>query len=129
MPLVRVDVLEGRTDEEIRTLLDTVQEVIEDVFAAPPRDRYQVLTEHRPGHLVLQDSGLGIERTDRVVLVQVVQQGRSQEQKQALYARLAERLQESIGLRPEDLVVSVTENAREDWSFGHGVAQFVEGQL
>lgn len=129
MPLVRVDVLEGRSDEEVRTLLDTVQEVMEEVFAAPPRDRYQVLTEHRPGHLVLQDSGLGIERTDRVVLVQVVQQGRSQEQKQALYARLAERLQERTGLRPEDLVVSVTENAREDWSFGHGVAQFVEGRL
>jgi phenylpyruvate tautomerase PptA (4-oxalocrotonate tautomerase family) len=105
VPLVRVDVLEGRSDEEVRTLLDTVQEVMEEVFAAPPRDRYQVLTEHRPGHLVLQDSGLGIERTDRMVLVQVVQQGRSQEQKQALYARLAERLQERTGLRPEDLVV------------------------
>ena len=129
MPLVRVDVLEGRTDEEVRTLLDTVQEVMEEVFAAPPRDRYQVLTEHRPGRLVLQDSGLDIERTDRMVLVQVVQQGRSQEQKQALYARLAERLQESTGLRPEDLVVSVTENAREDWSFGNGAAQFVKGLL
>ena len=54
---------------------------------------------------------------------------RIQQQKQALYARLAERLQESTGLRPEDLVVSVTENAREDWSFGNGVAQFVVGQL
>ena len=129
MPLVRVDVLAGRTDEEVRSLLVSVQEVMEEVFAAPPRDRYQVLTEHQPGRLVLQDSGLGIERTDQMVLVQVVQQGRSQEQKQALYARLAERLQESTGLRPEDLVVSVTENAREDWSFGNGVAQFVKGIL
>lgn len=129
MPLVRVDVLEGWSDEEVRALLDTVQEVMEEVFAAPPRDRYQVLTEHRPGQLVLQDSGLGIERTDRMVLVSVVQQGRTTEQKQALYARLAERLGERVGLRPDDLVVSVTENSRADWSFGHGVAQFVEGQL
>ena len=129
MPLVRVDVVEGRTDEEVRTLLDAIQEVMEDVFAAPPRDRYQVLTEHPSGHLVLEDTGLGIERTDGRVLVQVVQQGRSEAQKKALYAALARRLGEATGLRPEDLVVSVTENTREDWSFGYGVAQFLDGTL
>jgi len=63
------------------------------------------------------------------VLVSVVQQGRTTEQKQALYARLAERLKERIGLRPEDLVVSLTGNSQADWSFGNGVAQFVEGML
>ncbi len=129
MPLVRVDVVEGRTDDEVRALLDTVQEVMEADFAAPPRDRYQVLTEHRPGRLVLQDTGLGLERSDRVVLVSVVQQGRSEEQKKALYAGLARRLEEEVGLSPSDLVVSVTENTRADWSFGLGRAQFLDGTL
>ena len=129
MPLVRVDVVEGRTGEEVRALLDAIQQVMEDVFAAPPRDRYQVLTEHPSGHLVLEDTGLGIERTDRRVLVQVVQQGRSEAQKKALYAALSRRLGEATGLRPEDLVVSVTENTREDWSFGYGRAQFLDGTL
>ena len=129
MPLVRIDLVEGRTDEEVATLADTVQEVMEEVFAAPPRDRYQVITEHRPGRLVLQDTGLGFERTDKVVLVSVVQQGRSTEQKQALYAALAARLEDKTGLAPTDLVVSVSENTRADWSFGLGRAQFVEGQL
>jgi phenylpyruvate tautomerase PptA (4-oxalocrotonate tautomerase family) len=129
MPLVRVDVFEGRSDDEIRDLLGTIQEVLEEVFAAPPRDRYQVLTEHRPGHLVLEDTGLGIERSDRVVLVQVVQQGRTAEQKKKLYTTLAQRLEKTIGLRGEDLVVSVTENTRADWSFGFGRAQFLDGDL
>jgi phenylpyruvate tautomerase PptA (4-oxalocrotonate tautomerase family) len=129
VPLVRIDLVEGRTDAEVATLADTVQEVMETVFAAPPRDRYQVITEHRPGRLVLQDTGLGFERTDRVVLVAVVQQGRTTAQKQALYAALAERLQDKTGLAPTDLVVSVTENTRADWSFGLGRAQFVEGEL
>ena len=129
MPLVRIDLVQGRTDEEVATLADTVQEVLEDVFAAPPRDRYQVITEHRPGRLVLEDTGLGFERTDRVVLVQVVQQGRTVEQKRALYAALAERLEAKTGLAPTDLVVSVSENTRADWSFGMGRAQFVEGEL
>jgi phenylpyruvate tautomerase PptA (4-oxalocrotonate tautomerase family) len=129
MPLVHVDVFEGRSDDEIRELLGTIQEVLEEVFAAPPRDRYQVLTEHRPGHLVLEDTGLGIERSDRVVLVQVVQQGRTAEQKKKLYATLAQRLENTIGLSGEDLIVSVTENTRADWSFGFGRAQFLEGDL
>jgi len=129
VPLVRIDLVEGRTDEEVATLADTVQEVMEEVFAAPPRDRYQVISEHRPGRLVLQDTGLGFDRTDRVVLVQVVQQGRTTAQKQALYAALAERLEDKTGLAPTDLVVSVSENTRADWSFGMGRAQFVEGDL
>ncbi len=129
MPLVRIDVLEGRSEEELRRLLDTVQEVMESDFEAPPRDRYQVLTEHPPGHLVLQDSGLGIDRSDRMVLVEVVQQGRSEAQKRALYASLARRLNEEVGLAPADLVVSISENTKADWSFGFGVAQFLEGEL
>ena len=129
MPLVRIDVLEGRSEEELQRLLDTVQEVMQSDFEAPPRDRYQVLTEHPPGRLVLQDSGLGIDRSDKVVLVQVVQQGRSEAQKKALYEGLARRLHEEVGLAPEDLVVSVSENTQADWSFGFGVAQFLEGEL
>jgi phenylpyruvate tautomerase PptA (4-oxalocrotonate tautomerase family) len=130
MPLVRIDVVEGRrTSAELRLLADAVQEVMLEVFAAPPGDRYQVITEHRPGQLICEDTGLGIERTDDLVVLQVFQQGRSEEQKRALYAGLARRLEESTGLSPSDLVVSVATNTREDWSFGLGRAQFLEGDL
>ena len=130
MPLVRIDVVEGRrTPDELRLLADTVQEVMLDVFAAPPGDRYQVITEHRPGQLICEDTGLGIERTDDLVVLQVFQQGRSEEQKRALYAELAESLKGVTGLAPSDLIVSVMGNSREDWSFGLGRAQFLEGDL
>ena len=130
MPLVRIDVVEGRRDpEQLRLLADTVQEVLLDVFAAPPRDRYQVITERRPGQLICEDTGLGIERTDDLVVLQVFQQGRSAEQKRALYAGLCRRLGEVTGLPAGDLVVSVLGNTREDWSFGLGRAQFLDGDL
>ncbi|MCH1866274.1 tautomerase family protein [Nocardioides sp. CFH 31398] len=129
MPLVRIDLETGRTDEEIRLLADVVQECMLDVFAAPPRDRYQVITEHPPGRIILEDTGLGYERTSQQVVVHVFQQGRSTEQKQALYAALAERLEERCGLRGEDLLVSVAEVGRDDWSFGRGRAQFLTGEL
>ncbi len=129
MPLVRIDVIEGRTDAELRTLADTVQEVMLDVFAAPARDRYQVIHEHRPGRIIAEDTGLGLERTDGIVVIHVTQQGRDDEQKQALYAALADRLEAEAGVRPEDLVVSVVANTPADWSFGLGRAQFLTGEL
>jgi phenylpyruvate tautomerase PptA (4-oxalocrotonate tautomerase family) len=129
MPLVRIDVVEGRSPAELRRLADVVQEVMEEVFAAPPRDRYQVVDEHPSSHLILSDTGLGFERTDDRVLVHVFQQGRSDEQKKALYARLAERLGSDCGVAATDLVVSVSANTQADWSFGLGRAQFLEGDL
>jgi phenylpyruvate tautomerase PptA (4-oxalocrotonate tautomerase family) len=129
MPLVRINVVEGRSEEELRELADAVQEVMLDVFAAPERDRYQVIHEHKPGRIIAEDTGLGLERTDAVVIIQVTHQGRTEAQKKALYAGLAERLRERTGLAPSDLMVCVTENTRADWSFGMGRAQFLEGDL
>lgn len=130
MPLVHLHVIEGRrTPEQLREVADTVQDVMLEHFAAPPRDRYQLITEHKPGQIIAEDTGLGLERTDDLLVVQVVQQGRELEQKQALYHHLAEQLEERTGLAPSDLIVSVVANSPEDWSFGNGVAQFVEGLL
>ncbi|MCW2810984.1 MAG: 4-oxalocrotonate tautomerase [Friedmanniella sp.] len=129
MPLVRIDVQTGRTPAELRRIADTVQEVMLDVFAAPPRDRYQIITEHAPGQIIAEDTGLGLERSDGVTVIQIFQQGRSTDQKKAAYAELARRLEAECGVRPEDLIVSVTANEPADWSFGLGRAQFLEGDL
>lgn len=83
MPLVRIDVQTGRTPAELRRLADVVQEVMLDVLAAPPRDRYQILTEHPLGQIIAEDTGLGLERSDGVTVVQIVQQGLGAEQKKA----------------------------------------------
>lgn len=129
MPLVRIDVQQGRSPAELRQLADTVQTVMLDVFAAPPADRYQIITEHPVGHIIAEDTGLGFERSDDLVVLQIFQQGRSTEQKKAVYAELARRLEAECGVRPEDLIVSVTANKQADWSFGRGRAQFLEGDL
>ena len=129
MPLVRIDLQKGRTPEEVRRLADTIQDVMLDVFAAPPRDRYQIITEHDEGQIIAEDTGLGLERTDRIVIIQIFQQGRSTEEKVAAYAELAKRLEAECDVRPEDLIISVVANRHVDWSFGLGEAQFMDGKL
>jgi len=129
MPLVRIDVQKGRTPEELRKLADTIQDVMLDVFAAPPSDRYQIITEHDEGQIIAEDTGLGMKRSDGIVIIQIFQQGRSTEQKVAAYAELAKRLDAECGVRPEDLIISMNANRHVDWSFGLGRAQFIDGSL
>ena len=129
MPLVRIDVQQGRSPEELRKLADVVQDVMLDVFAAPERDRYQIITEHPVGHIIAEDTNLGLVRTDGLVVLQIFQQGRSTDQKKTAYAHLAERLEAECGVRPADLIISVMANTHADWSFGLGRAQFLEGDL
>lgn len=129
MPLVRIDLQEGRSAAEVRRIADVIQEVMLQVFAAPPRDRYQIVTEHPVGQIIAEDTGLGFERTDGVMIIQIVQQGRSAAQKQAAYAELARRLEQDCGVAPTDLIISVVANDRADWSFGLGRAQFLDGDL
>ncbi|MCW2672421.1 MAG: 4-oxalocrotonate tautomerase [Frankiales bacterium] len=129
MPLVRIDLIEGRSAEQLAVLADTVYDVERDVFAAPDDDRYIIITEHKPGRMILGSTGLGYQRSPEAMVIQFTEQGRDREQKEALYRTLAERLHDAIGLRGEDLIVSVVANKGEDWSFGLGHAQFLTGEL
>jgi len=68
---------------------------------------------------------LDIARSDDVTLVQItLSTGRSLELKKALYARMADLLEKSPGLRKQDLFVSLLEVSKENWSFGNGIAQY-----
>jgi hypothetical protein len=129
MPLLYFNVLEGRTDSELKTMLDAAHRAMLAAFKVPPRDRYQIVNEYKPSRMVVEDTGLGIPRTDKVVVVQVVSRPRGKEAKQNFYRLLTEELQKSCGIAPSDVMISMVENSDEDWSFGLGRAQFLEGDL
>ena len=126
MPLVRIDIVEGRTELELSLLVDAIQQVLIETFETPVLDRYQIIHEHKQGTIKALDTGLEYQRTDKIVILQITQQGRSTQQKKAMYASMSRNL-EKIGIPPTDLIISVVENKKEDWSFGLGRAQFLEG--
>jgi len=128
MPLIRISLREGKPAAYRRAIADAVHRAMVETIDVPPLDRFQVITEHPADGLVYDPAYLGIQRTDAVVLVQItLNAGRSVEKKKALYARMADLLAESPGLRREDVFVSLVEVARENWSFGNGVAQYASG--
>jgi hypothetical protein len=129
MPLIRIDVTEGRSEAEIKSLMDTVQDCVITAFKVPIKDRYQIMTEHKPGRMVLLDTGLGFERTDQAIVIQVFTSPRTTVNKTKLYRLLAEQLEKNCGLNPKELLVSVVTNTDVDWSFGFGKTQYLTGEL
>lgn len=129
MPLLKFTVQQERTPQQIRQLLDSAHAAVVEAFSIPDRDRYQIVNVREPGQVIALDTGLGIDRSERLVIIEIVSRRRSVAQKQRLYELLAEYLQRDCGLDPDDLIVSIIENEDSDWSFGKGRAQFLTGEL
>jgi len=125
MPLVRIDVAQGRSGEQLRAISDGVHRAMVEAVGVPALDRFQVIAEHPPDRLIFDPEYLGIHRSPGVVFVQItLNAGRTLDQKRALFAAIARNLVAAAGVRSEDIVVSLVEVAKENWSFGNGVAQY-----
>jgi phenylpyruvate tautomerase PptA (4-oxalocrotonate tautomerase family) len=115
----------GRNAAERRRIGDCVHEALVATANVPPDDRFQTIQEVEADGLIFDPGYLGIERTGNVVFVQIFMNlGRTVEIKKALYAEIARRLQQGVGLRPEDLLVNLVEVPRENWSFGKGAMSY-----
>ena len=129
MPLLQFDLIEGRTESEVKTLLDAAHRAVLTAFGVPARDRYQIVHENKRYQMLFEDTGLGLTRSDSLVMVRVYTSPRSREQKQHFMAELARELESSSGVRGSDLMISFITNEKGDWSFAHGVAQYLTGEL
>ncbi|MFM2480264.1 tautomerase family protein [Celerinatantimonas sp. YJH-8] len=129
MPLLHFDMIEGRSESEVQAILDTAHEVVLNVFKVPVRDRYQIVYEHKRYQMVFEDTGLGFERSDNLIMVRVFTSPRSEEQKLQFMKELAEALEAKCGIQGTDLMIAFFMNTRDDWSFGFGEAQYHTGTL
>jgi 4-oxalocrotonate tautomerase len=97
-----------------------------DTFGVPKDDRFMIVNEHEADNFVHAESYLGIVYTDDLVMIQITANDtRTIEQKQAFFARVAELLAASPGLRKGDVWINLVEVKKENWSFGNGIAQYV----
>lgn len=125
MPLARIDLAVGKSDEYRANLGDVVYQAMLSTLNVPKDDRFQVINEHSAANLIADKTYLGIQRTDDVVLIQVtLNAGRTTDMKKAFYKAVADGLHERIGLRREDVFISLVEVSKENWSFGNGEAQY-----
>ena len=127
MPLVRISLRQGKSPAYMAAVGESIHRAMVETINVPAADRFQVFTEHAPEGLVYDPGYLGIERSDEVVVIQItLNSGRTLDQKRALYHALAERLAKDPGLRKEDVLVSLVEVPKENWSFGNGEASYAK---
>jgi phenylpyruvate tautomerase PptA (4-oxalocrotonate tautomerase family) len=126
MPLVRIDLLEGKTPEYRMQVGEIVYQALLEAFSVPRNDRFQVITEHPRAGLQFDRDYLGVHRTEDCIFLQItLNSGRTVEMKQRFYKAVADGLHEILKLRREDVLINLVEVPKENWSFGNGEAQYV----
>jgi predicted RNA methylase len=111
-----VSLRRGKPAAYHQAIFDGVYRAMRETFNVPEDDRFMVITEHDASTFSVSPTYFGIARSDDVVIIL--------EQKQALYRRIVELLLEDPGVRPEDVFINLVEVLPENWSFGHGIAQY-----
>ena len=124
MPFARIDIRKGKQPAYRQEIGRVVYEALVSV-GVPPKDRFQVINEHDAGNFLFDADYLGIHRSDDLVMIQITwNEGRTVEQKKALFKAIADGLNAAIGLRREDVLIDLIEVKKENWSFGNGIAQY-----
>ena len=125
MPLVRIDLLEGKTAEYGVEIGQIVARALSEVLNVPKDDLFQVITAHPNTGLQFDRDYLGIHRSDECIFLQItLNSGRTVEMKQRFYKAVADGLHEGLKLRREDILINLVEVPKENWSFGNGEAQY-----
>jgi len=125
MPLVRIDLQEGKDADYRRKAGQMVYEAMVATTGVPNNDHFQIIAEHRAENFVFDPDYLGIHRTSDLIMVQIFfNDGRSVAQKRALYKAIADGLSTELKVRREDVFITLVEVKKENWSFGNGIAQY-----
>jgi len=125
MPLIRISMLKGKPASYRRKVGDAIHQALVETIDVPAKDRFQLVTEHDPEDFIYDREYLGIARSRDLVIIQItMSSGRSLHLKRSLYRTIAERLAAAVQLRPEDVWINLVEVAKENWSFGNGIASY-----
>jgi 4-oxalocrotonate tautomerase len=125
MPLARIEVPAGKSADDRSVIGEVVYNAMTQTLNVPKDDRFQVITEHPRGGLIIDPTYMGIERTQHAIIIQVtLSEGRSVDLKRAFYKAIVDGLHERLGHRRQDVMINLVEVKKENWSFGNGEAQY-----
>jgi phenylpyruvate tautomerase PptA (4-oxalocrotonate tautomerase family) len=127
MPMVRVDTTDEWTQKDVLAAGEVIYEVLMDVFSVPENDKFQIINRHPKVGLNVAPNFHGNEYSEKLLIIQIfLNQGRSIELKKQFYHSLMSRLVDVVGCRPDDVMINLVEVTKENWSFGHGLAQLAD---
>ena len=117
MPLIQIDLDREVFDALGEQLSAAVHQAQLDALDIPADDLFQVFTPHAPGELRFDPGYNGVDRQQLVLMRVTMVHMYSVATKQRFFAAVADRFAE-VGVRREDVLISVVENGFEDWYAG-----------
>lgn len=124
MPIIQISLRAGKPAAYRQAIFDSLYQAMRDALNVPEDDQFMTITEHEAANF-RHGKAFGVDRSDDLVYIRIVVfDTRTAEQKKALYRRTVELLRDKPGIRPEDVFINVLDAAKENWSVGHGLAQF-----
>ena len=127
MPLVTINVWQGLPENQIDQIQQATHACLVKAWGIPDNGGYYLINERPQSRMRIDRTMWGIERSNQPpILLQITSSPRSAEMKTSFYKLLAGEFAR-LGFQPEDLFISITPSNPEDWSFGNGIAQLLDG--
>jgi len=125
MPLVKLYLRKGKSPEYVRSVADAVHEALVAAANVPADDRFQIIQQLEDDRLIAHPTYGGVNRSRDLIMVEItLNSGRTVEIKKKLYAEIVSRMGRVADVRPDDVLISLVEVSKENWSFGGGRATY-----
>ncbi|HCL57715.1 MAG TPA: tautomerase family protein [Spirochaetia bacterium] len=116
MPLVKIEILKGKTAAYKKALLDSIHSALVQVLKIPENDRIQRLYELESSHFEFSSP-----KTSQLTLLEITLfPGRKRETKKNLYESIVQNLGKNPGIQPDDIFIILLEPPLENWGIRGG---------
>jgi len=130
MPLVKFNVPRSLPGDRLDGLRNAVHEALVATANVPQDDLFHVVHRLEARDFISDPVFPGMARSADAVVIEITfRMGRTEGQKQALYREIVRLAQANSAMRPDDIMIVLTENTSLDWSFGGGVAHYAQDAL
>ena len=114
MPLVRVDIIKGKSPEYKKTMLDCIHSGLVEALSIKDWDRFQRIVE-----IDRADYEIPSGKTECFTVIELTLfPGRTKEQKRAVIEGITEKLLEALSIPREDVFIIINEPPLENWGLG-----------
>ena len=111
MPLVKVEMLEGKSREFKKTVLDCIHDALMDSIGIEDWDRFQRIVE-----IDKEDFEVPEGKTDNFMIIELTLfPGRTREQKKRAIELITEKLTDKPGIAATDIFIVINEPPLENW--------------
>ena len=124
MPLVKINLLKGRSAEEKDAIAASIQAALVSTLEMPDADRYQLFNEYDEESFRHTRGYLDMTYSDQLLILEFTfLEGLDDELKKSLLAEINRNLVAAGVVDADDVFVMITEIGRANVSFGKGLAQ------